>query len=76
MSEHIFTLPDLGEGTVEAEVSEWHVNVGDTVQEDASRRSICVGAHVVEESRNNQWQCRRACFQRIPKNRSMSIPWI
>lgn len=34
MSEHIFTLPDLGEGMVEAEVSEWHVQVGDVVTED------------------------------------------
>jgi 2-oxoisovalerate dehydrogenase E2 component (dihydrolipoyl transacylase) len=34
MSEHIFKLPDLGEGTVESEIGEWFINVGDFVEEE------------------------------------------
>ena len=34
MSEYIFKLPDLGEGTVESEIGEWFIKVGETVQEE------------------------------------------
>jgi 2-oxoisovalerate dehydrogenase E2 component (dihydrolipoyl transacylase) len=34
MSEYVFKLPDLGEGTVESEIGEWFINVGDKVMEE------------------------------------------
>jgi 2-oxoisovalerate dehydrogenase E2 component (dihydrolipoyl transacylase) len=34
MSQYVFKLPDLGEGTVEAEIVSWHVKPGDLVAED------------------------------------------
>src|SRR5580692_1591157 len=34
MSQYIFKMPDLGEGTVDAEIVAWHTKPGDTVSED------------------------------------------
>ncbi|HEX3887467.1 MAG TPA: dihydrolipoamide acetyltransferase family protein [Phenylobacterium sp.] len=35
MGRFVFKLPDLGEGTAEAEIVAWHANIGDHVAEDA-----------------------------------------
>src|SRR5579864_6773395 len=34
MSQFTFKMPDLGEGTVDAEIVAWHTKPGDTVHED------------------------------------------
>src|SRR5580692_10140155 len=34
MSQFVFKMPDLGEGTVDAEIVAWHTKPGDAVQED------------------------------------------
>jgi 2-oxoisovalerate dehydrogenase E2 component (dihydrolipoyl transacylase) len=34
MSQYVFKMPDLGEGTVDAEIVAWHAKPGDTVSED------------------------------------------
>jgi len=48
MSEYIFKLPDLGEGTVEAEIAEWMVQVGDVVQEEDTVCSMLTDKAAVE----------------------------
>lgn len=44
----IFKLPDLGEGLPDAEISEWHVQVGDEVKLDQSLVSMETAKAVVE----------------------------
>ena len=34
MGTHFYKLPDIGEGVVEAEITAWHVAIGDTVSEE------------------------------------------
>ena len=48
MGEKIIKLPDVGEGVAEAELVEWHVNVGDIVREDMVLAAVMTGKATVE----------------------------
>ena len=50
MSEYIFKLPDLGEGTVESEISEWFIKVGDLVKEETIVGTVMTDKAAVEVS--------------------------
>ncbi|WP_372708309.1 dihydrolipoamide acetyltransferase family protein, partial [Brevundimonas sp.] len=45
---HIFKLPDVGEGTAEAELVAWHVAVGDVVAEDQLLAEVMTDKATVE----------------------------
>jgi len=48
MTRYVFKMPDLGEGTVEAEVVAWHVKVGDLVNEDQVMAEVMTEKAAVE----------------------------
>ena len=48
MSRYVFKMPDLGEGTVTAEVVEWKVKVGDSVMEDQVIAEVMTDKAAVE----------------------------
>ena len=48
MGRFVFKLPDVGEGTAEAELVAWHVKVGDTVAEDQILADIMTDKATVE----------------------------
>jgi 2-oxoisovalerate dehydrogenase E2 component (dihydrolipoyl transacylase) len=48
MTRYVFKMPDLGEGTVEAEVVAWHVKVGDLVTEDQIMAEVMTDKAAVE----------------------------
>ncbi len=50
MSLYVFKLPDVGEGTAEAEIVAWHVAVGETVDEDAPLVDVMTDKATVEIS--------------------------
>ena len=50
MSEYIFKLPDLGEGTVESEIGEWFIKVGDLVNEEDIVGTVMTDKAAVEVS--------------------------
>jgi 2-oxoisovalerate dehydrogenase E2 component (dihydrolipoyl transacylase) len=48
MTRYVFKMPDLGEGTVEAEVVAWHVKVGDLVTEETVIAEVMTEKAAVE----------------------------
>jgi len=48
MTRYVFKMPDLGEGTVEAEIVAWHVKVGDEVAEDQVMAEVMTDKAAVE----------------------------
>ena len=50
MSEYIFKLPDLGEGTVESEIGEWFIKVGELVKEETVVGTVMTDKAAVEVS--------------------------
>jgi 2-oxoisovalerate dehydrogenase E2 component (dihydrolipoyl transacylase) len=48
MTRYVFKMPDLGEGTVEAEIVAWHVKVGDEVAEDQLMAEVMTEKAAVE----------------------------
>ncbi len=50
MSEYVFKLPDLGEGTVESEIGEWFIKVGDAIKEEDIVGTVMTDKAAVEVS--------------------------
>ncbi|MEH6664168.1 MAG: 2-oxo acid dehydrogenase subunit E2 [Brevundimonas sp.] len=48
MGRYVFKLPDVGEGTAEAELVAWHVTVGDVVEEDQVIADVMTDKATVE----------------------------
>jgi len=48
VGQFVFKLPDVGEGTAEAEIVAWHVRVGDVVKEDAPLVDVMTDKATVE----------------------------
>ncbi|MDO5101557.1 MAG: dihydrolipoamide acetyltransferase family protein [Lautropia sp.] len=48
MGIHIIKMPDIGEGIAEVELVEWHVKVGDTIQEDQVLAEVMTDKAAVE----------------------------
>jgi 2-oxoisovalerate dehydrogenase E2 component (dihydrolipoyl transacylase) len=48
VAQFVFKLPDVGEGTAEAEIVTWHVRVGDVVKEDAPLVDVMTDKATVE----------------------------
>ncbi len=48
MGRYVFKMPDLGEGTVEAEVVAWHVELGQWVEEDQIMAEVMTEKAAVE----------------------------
>ena len=48
MGKYVFKLPDVGEGTAEAEILVWHVNVGDDIPQDQDLVDVMTDKATIE----------------------------
>jgi 2-oxoisovalerate dehydrogenase E2 component (dihydrolipoyl transacylase) len=48
MGHYVFKLPDVGEGTAEAEIVAWHVKIGDVITEDQNLVDVMTDKATVE----------------------------
>src|SRR5580692_5491850 len=48
MGRYVFKLPDVGEGTAEAEIVAWHVNIGEKISEDQHLVDVMTDKATVE----------------------------
>jgi 2-oxoisovalerate dehydrogenase E2 component (dihydrolipoyl transacylase) len=48
MGRYVFKLPDVGEGTAEAEIVVWHAAVGDQIEEDQPLVDVLTDKATVE----------------------------
>jgi 2-oxoisovalerate dehydrogenase E2 component (dihydrolipoyl transacylase) len=48
MGRYVFKLPDVGEGTAEAEIVAWHVKAGDKIEEDQNLVDVMTDKATVE----------------------------
>jgi 2-oxoisovalerate dehydrogenase E2 component (dihydrolipoyl transacylase) len=48
VADFIVKLPDVGEGIAQAEIVEWHINVGDTISEDQAMVDVMTDKATVE----------------------------
>jgi 2-oxoisovalerate dehydrogenase E2 component (dihydrolipoyl transacylase) len=48
MGRYVFKLPDVGEGTAEAEIVAWHVKVGQDIEEDSNLVDVMTDKATVE----------------------------
>src|SRR3569832_2640184 len=48
MGTYVFKLPDVGEGTAEAEIVAWHVKAGDVINEDQNLLDVMTDKATVE----------------------------
>ena len=74
MSEYIFKLPDLGEGTVESEIAEWNVSVGDTVAEEDILGTMMTDKAAVELN-SSEMTCEIGDFGECWCREHRSVSW-
>lgn len=48
MARYVFKLPDVGEGTAEAEIVAWHVKLGEMIEEDAPLADVMTDKATIE----------------------------